>query len=90
MVGGLLNEIMAKINVQAFNFDPEETLIRAKDLISNEKYWVFMAKDVVSGKNIGFISLYESYALHSEGAFGTIPELFISQKYRSNKIGNAF
>ncbi|WP_051309553.1 GNAT family N-acetyltransferase [Desulfogranum japonicum] len=89
LVGDLLNEIMTKINLHAFHFDPEKTLIIAKDLISNEKYWVFMAKDIVSGKNIGFISLYESFALYSEGAYGTIPELFISQKYRSNKIGNA-
>ena len=89
MVEDLLKEIMTKIGVQAFNFDPEKTLDIAKDLISREKYWVFMAKDTGSGKNIGFISLYESYALYSEGAFGTIPELFISPKYRSKKIGNA-
>lgn len=89
MVGELLREIMDNIKVQAFNFDPEETLERAKDLISKGKYWVFLAKDIASKKNIGFISLYESYALYSEGAFGTIPELFISPTYRSKKIGNA-
>lgn len=89
MAGDLFNEIIIKTNVQAVSFDPEKALIRAKDLISNEKYWVFMAKDIVSGKNIGFISLYESFALYTDGAFGTIPELFITQRYRSNKIGKA-
>lgn len=89
MVGELLNEIMVKTNLQAFNFEPEETLGRAKELISNEKYWVFLAKDLDSKTNIGFISLFEGYALYSEGAFGTIPELFVSPSYRSQKIGQA-
>ena len=89
MVGELLNEIMDKINMQVFHFDPDETRVRAEDLISKQKYWVFMARDLESKRNIGFISLYESYALYSEGAFGTIPELFISPDYRSRAIGKA-
>ncbi|MEJ2157307.1 MAG: GNAT family N-acetyltransferase [Desulfobacteraceae bacterium] len=89
MVGELLNEIMDKTNLQAFNFDPKETLIRAKELISKDKYWVFLAEDKDSNTKIGFISLYEGYALYSEGAFGTIPELFVSPSYRSQKIGQS-
>ena len=63
MVGELLNEIMDKINIKAFNFDAIETKARAKELISKEKYWVFIAKDHESNGNVGFVSLYESYAL---------------------------
>ena len=89
MVGELLKEIMDEINIQAFNFDATETNKRAKDLISKEKYWVFIAREVNTKKNVGFVSLYESYALYSEGAYGTIPELYVSPNYRSEKIGKS-
>ena len=78
---------MDAINVQAFNFDFEETTERLRDFIETEKYFVFIAQD--SSDNIlGFISLYESYALYAEGAFGTIPELYVRPEHRSNRIGN--
>ena len=31
--------------------------------------------------------MYESYALYAEGAYGTIPELYIKKEYRSLNIG---
>jgi hypothetical protein len=61
MTGELLQEIMNKINIQAFNFNQEETQKRAEDLMSKNLYFVFIAKD--GDKAIGFISMYESYAL---------------------------
>lgn len=88
MVGELLQEIMDKIKIQTFNFDAEETKQRAQDLVSKEKYWIFIAKELELKKIVGFVSLYESYALYSEGAFGTIPELYVRPGYRSEKIGN--
>lgn len=87
MVGELLNEIMDKINLKTFNYNAEETKARARELISKEKYWVFIAKDLESDENIGFVSLYESYALYPEGAYGTIPELFGRPNWRSGTIG---
>lgn len=89
MVGELLNEIMDKIHVKTFNYKQTETEARAKDLVSREKYWVFIAKEATSGVNIGFVSLYESYALYAEGAYGTIPELFVRPQWRSKNIGEA-
>ena len=89
MVGELLNEIMSKINYKAFNYNHEETTQRIKDLISQNKYWIFIAKDTQSGKNIGFVSLYESFALYAEGAYATMPELYVRPKYRSQDIGNS-
>ena len=35
----------------------------------------------------GFIALYESYALYAEGAYGTMPELYIRPEYRTNGLG---
>lgn len=85
MTGELLNEIMEKINIKAFNFDLEQTKQRAKDLISQNKYFAFIAKN--NDEYIGFVSMYESYALYSEGAYGTIPELYVRANYRSSGIG---
>jgi GNAT superfamily N-acetyltransferase len=77
---------MATIGVRAFNFDIEETSARLREFIDDEKYFVFIAQD--SKQNIlGFISLYESYALYAEGAFGTIPELYVRPEHRSKKLG---
>jgi len=86
MVGELLAEIMNAIGVQAFNFDFAETTSRLQDFLNREKYFVFVARSG-SGKPAGFIALYESYALYAEGAFGTIPELYVRPEYRANELG---
>lgn len=86
MVGELLNEIMNTIGVQAFNFDLEETTNRLKDFLNRDKYFVFVAR-VDGGSLIGFVALYESYALYAEGSFGTMPELYVRPEFRSNHVG---
>ncbi|MBK7566176.1 MAG: GNAT family N-acetyltransferase [Propionivibrio sp.] len=86
MVGELLAEIMNAIGVQAFNFDLAATTTRLQDFLAREKYFVFVARDG-SGRPAGFIALYESYALYAEGAFGTIPELYVRPEYRGNALG---
>jgi len=62
MVGELLNEIMQKINIQAFNYNQAETEKRAKSLIERKKYWVFLAKEQISRKNVGFVSMYHVHS----------------------------
>jgi GNAT superfamily N-acetyltransferase len=87
MVGDLLTEIMNVIGVQLFNFDLDETTTRLKDFLNRDKYFVFVAR--CSGETpVGFMALYESYALYAEGAFGTIPELYVRPEYRSNNVGH--
>ena len=86
MVGELLHEIMNAIGIQAFHFDLDETTVRLADFIGHEKYFVFIAKNEEAGP-VGFIALYESYALYAEGAFGTIPELYVRPEFRSQDIG---
>jgi len=86
MVGELLSEIMNTIGVQAFNFDLEETTNRLKDFLNRDKYFVFVAR-VDGGSLIGFVALYESYALYAEGSFGTMPELYVRPEFRSNHVG---
>ena len=87
MVGELLTEIMEKIKIKAFSYNQEKTEGRARDLIKKNKYWVFIAKDTNANESVGFVSMYESYALYSEGEYGTIPELYVRPAYRSKKIG---
>lgn len=86
MVGELLAEIMNAIGVRVFNFDLAETTSRLEDFLDREKYFVFLARSG-GGKPAGFIALYESYALYAEGAFGTIPELYVRPGYRTNRLG---
>lgn len=85
LVGELLHEIMQRIDIKAFNFDLEQTTKRLKEFIETEKNFVFVAKD--NDNLIGFITIYESFALYSEGAFGTIAELYVKPHYRSKGIG---
>lgn len=87
MVGELLAEIMSAIGVQAFNFDLSETTERLSNFIEQEKYFVFLAREE-GGHPVGFVSLYESYALYAEGVFGTIPELFVRPEFRSQNVGS--
>jgi len=86
MVGELLAEIMNAIGVKAFNFDLAETTFRLKNFLDSEKYFVFVARSG-SANPAGFIALYESYALYAEGAFGTIPELYVRPEYRAKGLG---
>jgi GNAT superfamily N-acetyltransferase len=88
MVGELLGEIMNRVGEQAFNFDAVETAHRLHDFLEREKYFVFVARNK-HGESIGFVSLYESYALYAEGAFGTMPELYVRPGYRSQDVGSA-
>ena len=87
MAGELLAEIMNAIGVQAFNFDLAETTSRLKDFLDREKYFVFVAR-IGNANPVGFIALYESYALYAEGAFATIPELYVRPEYRVNGLGH--
>jgi len=89
LTGELLNEIMERIGVQAFRFERAETEARAKALIGRGVYFVFVATETAGGEAVGFVSLYESYALYAEGAYGTIPELYVRPAYRSQGVGEA-
>lgn len=86
MVGELLAEIMSAVGIPAFNFDLAETSRRLQDFLQQEKYFVFIAR-AADGGGIGFVALYESYALYAEGAFGSIPEFYVRPSYRKQRVG---
>jgi len=86
MVGELLQEIMTAIGSKVFSLDSGDTETRARTWLSNGTYSVFMA---YTDRNqvMGFLAVYESYALYAEGAFGTIPELYVRPTFRSQGVG---
>ena len=88
MVGELLTEIMGRSGTQAFSFDLDQTTARLSDFLRQNKYVVFVARDS-AGAALGFLAMYESYALYAEGTFGTIPELYIRPEHRSKGVGRA-
>jgi len=87
LVGELFQEIMDRIGTDVFHFDLEETQERLTDFIESEKNFVFIAIDQNTDKIIGFITVYEGYALYAEGAFGTMAELYVSPLFQSQSIG---
>ncbi len=86
LVGELLAEIMNAIDVRAFNFNLQETAERLGAYLTSEIYVVFVARSG-DGDPAGFVALCESHALYAEGAFGTIPELYVRPEYRTRKLG---
>lgn len=87
LVGELLQEIMDRIGIDVFHFDLEETKGRLADFIEREKNFVFVAQNNENGELIGFVTVYEGYALYAEGVLGTMAELYVCPQYRSQGIG---
>jgi GNAT superfamily N-acetyltransferase len=87
MVGELLREITAMVGTSVFGFHEEETEARARSWMAEGKYNVLLARDGIQPESLGFLALYESFALYTEGAFGTIPEFYVRRAYRSQGVG---
>lgn len=87
LVGELLREIMAAINDRVFNFQQADTEARAAAWLRDGLYSVLVARD--GGEPIGFLALYQSYALYTEGVYGTIPEFYVRPAHRSKGVGAA-
>lgn len=87
MAWELLDEIMRTIGQQAFNTDLTQLTARCQDFLTRGIYTAFIAT-TEQNEPVGFIALYESHALYAEGAFGTIPELYVRPAYRSHGAGD--
>ena len=87
LVGELLHVIMAAVDAKAFNFHQADTETRAAAWLRDGLYSVLLARD--GGMPIGFLALYQSYALYTEGVCGTIPEFYVRPVHRSKGVGAA-
>jgi GNAT superfamily N-acetyltransferase len=86
LVCELLQEIMDGIGSAAFNFNLEESKLRAEDYLRREVYFAFIMW--VGNLAVGMACLCESRALYAEGDFGTITELYVRPAYRSAGFGS--
>jgi GNAT superfamily N-acetyltransferase len=87
LVGELLREIETAIGSKVFSFDAAGTEARARMWLSNGSYTVFIAYSGSGNEVLGFVAVYESFGLYADGAFGTIPELYVRPAFRSRGIG---
>ena len=87
MVGELLREIMAAVKEKVFNFHQHDTAARARAWLIDGSYLVLLARH--GEAVVGFLALYQSYALYTEGTYGTIPEFYVRSSHRSRGIGTA-
>lgn len=87
LVGELLHEIMAAVSDKVFNFHHADTEARASAWLRDGCYSVLLARE--GGVPIGFLALYQSYALYTEGIYGTIPEFYVRPTHRSKGVGTA-
>lgn len=88
MVGELLAEIMQATGVEAFRFDPDETVARLREALAQARCLLIVARHD-DGAPIGFVTCYECFALYAEGGFGTIAEFYVRPRYRSSGVGQA-
>jgi GNAT superfamily N-acetyltransferase len=86
MAAELLEEIMHAIGQPVFHVDLPQLNQRCADYLERGIYTVFLAVSA-QDEPVGFIALHESHALYAEGAFGTIPELYVRPAYRSCQAG---
>lgn len=87
LVGELLHEIMAAVSDKVFNFHQADTEARAGAWLLDGCYSVLLAR--AGEMPIGFLALYQSYALYTEGIYGTIPEFYVRPAHRSKGVGAA-
>lgn len=85
LVGELLHEIMAAIGAKAFEFSQADTEERARSWLTDRTYTVLLAHDHDGVADC--LTLTENRALYAEGAFGTIPELYVRPAFRSRNVG---
>jgi len=87
LVGELLHEIETATGSKVFSFDSAGTETRARTWLINGTYTVFVAYSDNSKEVLGFLAIYESVGLYAQGAFGTIPELYVRPAFRSQGVG---
>ena len=87
MVGELLHEIMVATGTTSFRFSQFDTEARLRSWLVDGTYTVLLARQGPAA--IGFLALIENRALYAEGAFGSIPELYVKPPFRSHGVGAA-
>lgn len=83
----LIHEIEDRTHSGPNLFHTTNTGEKCREFIETGIYTVFLAFDEESKKNVGFLSLCESYSLYAGGSFAIIQEFFVQPDYRSKGVG---
>ena len=59
LIGELLDKIMQRTRQASFDFDLAATENKANELLTDGKYWAFLAQDAGSQQAVGVITLYD-------------------------------
>jgi GNAT superfamily N-acetyltransferase len=86
LAADLLTEIMVALAEPVFRVDRAATEDRLRTALAEGRYRALLAIGE-SGQAIGFLGLFEGYALYTEGPFGVIPELYVRPEQRSRGVG---
>lgn len=87
LAADLLTEIMAALAETVFPVDRAATENRLRSALAEGRYRALLAL-AESGQAIGFLGLFEGYALYTEGSFGVIPELYVRPEHRGRSVGH--
>ncbi len=83
----LLTEIMDVTGELHFQVDEATIRAQARTFLASNSYVVLLASNVEDFASLGFVALFEGYALYTEGVFGVVPELYVRPAFRSQGIG---
>ena len=81
----LLNEIIERVGMQAFDVDENKAVRLCEDFIADRRYRVLAAFD--DDRIVSFGALCESHSLYAEGSFGILQEFYVEPEYRSRNLG---
>lgn len=81
----LLNEIIERAGMQAFDVDENKAVRLCEDFIADRRYRVLAAFD--DDRIVSFGALCESHSLYAEGSFGILQEFYVEPEYRSQNLG---
>jgi GNAT superfamily N-acetyltransferase len=87
MAVALTEEISAGVGVRQFDLDPAATAALCRDMLTDGRYLVLLARR--GEATLGFAGLSEGRSLYAGGPMGTIQELYVASGQRSSGVGAA-
>ena len=81
----LLNEIIERSGLAAFDVDEEKAVRLCSDFMTDRRYRVLAAFE--DNRIVAFGALCESQSLYAEGRFGIVQEFYVEPEYRSQNLG---
>lgn len=81
----LLNEIIERSGLAAFDVDEAKAVRLCSDFMADRRYHVLAAFE--DDRIVAFGALCESQSLYAEGRFGIVQEFYVEPEYRGQNLG---